>query len=141
MRSRFLCVMLLASSLISEAPNLLGQPPVGRRTIDLDQDLFQALVNANRFADAIELCQARSRGADPRSDLAAKWAVRTSQALSAKQLVNDLNKKRIKAYYFADTDAIIAFLVKKAAPGDAILIMSNGGFDNIHQRLIQALQN
>jgi len=58
---------------------------------------------------------------------------------SAKQLVCDLNKKRIKAYYFADTDEIVSFLLKKATPGDAILIMSNGGFDNIHEKLLKSL--
>ena len=58
---------------------------------------------------------------------------------SAKQLVCDLNKKHTKAFYFADTDAIIAFLIKKAVPGDAILIMSNGGFDNIHEKLLKLL--
>ncbi len=58
---------------------------------------------------------------------------------SARKLVDDLNQKGVKAAYFADTDAIIAFLVKIASPGDAILIMSNGGFDNIHERLLQRL--
>ncbi len=58
---------------------------------------------------------------------------------SAKQLVCDLNKKRIKAYYFTDTDEIVSFIVKEAAPGDAILIMSNGGFDNIHEKLLKLL--
>jgi len=57
----------------------------------------------------------------------------------AKQLVNDLNERHIEALYFDDTDKIIAFLVKKAAPGDAILIMSNGGFDNIHEKLLKLL--
>jgi UDP-N-acetylmuramate-alanine ligase len=29
--------------------------------------------------------------------------------------------------------------VKTAAAGDMILIMSNGGFDNIHERLLEQL--
>lgn len=58
---------------------------------------------------------------------------------NAQQLVDDLNHKGIPAAYFTDTDAIIAFLVKFASPGDAILIMSNGGFDNIHTRLLESL--
>ncbi|MCU7554717.1 UDP-N-acetylmuramate:L-alanyl-gamma-D-glutamyl-meso-diaminopimelate ligase [Alteromonas sp. ASW11-19] len=39
----------------------------------------------------------------------------------------------------ASVDAIIAALHKEARPGDSILIMSNGGFDNIHQRLLDTL--
>jgi UDP-N-acetylmuramate: L-alanyl-gamma-D-glutamyl-meso-diaminopimelate ligase len=40
-----------------------------------------------------------------------------------------------------DTQQIIDYLLHNCQPGDQIVIMSNGGFDNIHQRLIQALQN
>ena len=40
-----------------------------------------------------------------------------------------------------DSQQIIDHLVHNCAPGDQIVIMSNGGFDNIHQRLLQALQD
>ncbi|MBT8436125.1 MAG: UDP-N-acetylmuramate:L-alanyl-gamma-D-glutamyl-meso-diaminopimelate ligase, partial [Gammaproteobacteria bacterium] len=40
-----------------------------------------------------------------------------------------------------DTQQIIDYLLQNCEQGDQIVIMSNGGFDNIHQRLIQALQN
>ena len=39
------------------------------------------------------------------------------------------------------TDAIIAHLVANAQADDAIIIMSNGGFESIHTRLVEALQN
>jgi UDP-N-acetylmuramate: L-alanyl-gamma-D-glutamyl-meso-diaminopimelate ligase len=41
----------------------------------------------------------------------------------------------------ADTNQIIDQLVKDCKPTDQIVIMSNGGFDNIHQRLILAMQS
>jgi UDP-N-acetylmuramate: L-alanyl-gamma-D-glutamyl-meso-diaminopimelate ligase len=41
----------------------------------------------------------------------------------------------------SDTDQIIGQLVTDCHPGDQIVIMSNGGFDNIHQRLIAAMQS
>ncbi|MBW1769668.1 MAG: UDP-N-acetylmuramate:L-alanyl-gamma-D-glutamyl-meso-diaminopimelate ligase, partial [Deltaproteobacteria bacterium] len=44
-----------------------------------------------------------------------------------------------KASYFPDTDAIIEYLINVAQPEDVILIMSNGGFDNIHERLLERL--
>ena len=61
------------------------------------------------------------------------------QEFSSKQLVNDLINRGKDAHYFADTDAIIAFLLTDARPQDLILIMSNGGFDNIHERLLKSL--
>jgi UDP-N-acetylmuramate: L-alanyl-gamma-D-glutamyl-meso-diaminopimelate ligase len=61
------------------------------------------------------------------------------QRFSSERLVNDLKMRGKNAHYFPDTDAIIDFLLKTAEPGDLILIMSNGGFDNIHQRLLDNL--
>ena len=58
---------------------------------------------------------------------------------SSEQLVADLKKKNRDAYYFQDTDAIIAFLSNTAKADDVILIMSNGGFDGIHDRLLKTL--
>ena len=40
----------------------------------------------------------------------------------------------------SDTQQIIDYLLHTIRQGDQIVIMSNGGFDNIHQRLIEALQ-
>ncbi len=40
-----------------------------------------------------------------------------------------------------DSQQIIDYLVHNCQQEDQIVIMSNGGFDNIHQRLIQALGN
>ena len=40
-----------------------------------------------------------------------------------------------------DTQQIIDYLLHNCQPGDQVVIMSNGGFDNIHQRLIEAMGN
>jgi UDP-N-acetylmuramate: L-alanyl-gamma-D-glutamyl-meso-diaminopimelate ligase len=61
------------------------------------------------------------------------------EQFSSEQLVSDLKKRGKDAQFFADTDAIIDFLVTNAKPEDLVLIMSNGGFDNIHQRLLDRL--
>jgi UDP-N-acetylmuramate: L-alanyl-gamma-D-glutamyl-meso-diaminopimelate ligase len=61
------------------------------------------------------------------------------ERFSSRQLVADLQGRGRAAHYFPDTDTIIDFLVKGAREGDVILIMSNGGFDNIHARLLEAL--
>jgi UDP-N-acetylmuramate: L-alanyl-gamma-D-glutamyl-meso-diaminopimelate ligase len=61
------------------------------------------------------------------------------QRFSSEKLVDDLISSGKTAHYFTDTQDIIAFLVKQVQPGDVVLIMSNGGFDNIHERLLQSL--
>ena len=41
----------------------------------------------------------------------------------------------------SSTEAIIEHIITYAKSGDAIIIMSNGGFEGIHQRLLTALRN
>ncbi len=43
------------------------------------------------------------------------------------------------AQCFDEVGQIIDYVIQQAKPTDHILIMSNGGFDNIHQRLLDAL--
>lgn len=61
------------------------------------------------------------------------------QRFSSEKLVADLTSRQKEALYFPDTDGIIAYLTDNARPDDVVLIMSNGGFDNIHQRLLDSL--
>ncbi len=61
------------------------------------------------------------------------------ERFSSRQLARDLAARGKEAYYFADTDAIIDHLVAIARADDVVLIMSNGGFDNIHARLLERL--
>lgn len=61
------------------------------------------------------------------------------ERFSSRQLVADLKKRGKDATYFEDTDAIIDDLTQSSVSGDVILIMSNGGFDNIHERLLKLL--
>jgi UDP-N-acetylmuramate: L-alanyl-gamma-D-glutamyl-meso-diaminopimelate ligase len=61
------------------------------------------------------------------------------ERFSSEQLVQDLKNQGKEAHYFPDTGAIINYLVSVAQPNHLILIMSNGGFDNIHDRLLKRL--
>jgi UDP-N-acetylmuramate: L-alanyl-gamma-D-glutamyl-meso-diaminopimelate ligase len=54
-------------------------------------------------------------------------------------LVQALNPLTKGAWFYADTNDIIAHLCRESQPSDVILIMSNGGFDHIHERLLTAL--
>lgn len=62
-----------------------------------------------------------------------------NQRFSSDKLVQDLKARGKSAHFFDDTDGIITFLCDHAKPGDILLIMSNGGFDNIHKRLLDLL--
>ena len=41
---------------------------------------------------------------------------------------------------FTDSATLVAAVANWASPGDALLVMSNGGFDNVHGRLLSALE-
>jgi UDP-N-acetylmuramate: L-alanyl-gamma-D-glutamyl-meso-diaminopimelate ligase len=61
------------------------------------------------------------------------------QLFSSKQLASDLKEKGITAISFANTDDILNHLQTTLIPGDVVAILSNGGFDNIHTRLLDML--
>ena len=65
--------------------------------------------------------------------------VPADQQFSSKQLVEDLASTGKNAHYFSDTDQILGFLSELSLPGDVVAILSNGGFDNIHQRFLDIL--
>ena len=44
------------------------------------------------------------------------------------------------AYWTADIDLLVEMITKSAKPTDAILIMSNGGFSGIHNKILESLK-
>jgi len=59
---------------------------------------------------------------------------------SSARLARDLGDLSKHAHSFSDTDSILDFLQKSVKPGDIVAILSNGGFDNIHERLLARLK-
>ncbi len=45
----------------------------------------------------------------------------------------------VRATTHSDIDALVRAITQKAQPGDSVLVMSNGGFGGIHQKLLNAL--
>jgi UDP-N-acetylmuramate: L-alanyl-gamma-D-glutamyl-meso-diaminopimelate ligase len=89
------------------------------------QDVFPAA-----FADAdLILLRAPSRIAK----------VPEAERISVEKLVADLTTIGKPVRLFSDTQAIVDEAVRIAKPSDVLLVMSNGGFENIHQRLLDAL--
>jgi UDP-N-acetylmuramate: L-alanyl-gamma-D-glutamyl-meso-diaminopimelate ligase len=59
---------------------------------------------------------------------------------SPKVLVEALRGQGVDAWFYPTTEEILTHLCRDAQATDVILIMSNGGFDNIHQRLLTGLE-
>ncbi|MEO7273553.1 MAG: UDP-N-acetylmuramate:L-alanyl-gamma-D-glutamyl-meso-diaminopimelate ligase [Vicinamibacterales bacterium] len=60
------------------------------------------------------------------------------QRLSTDQLVADL--RGIDARHIPRVDDIVQTVAKEARAGDIVVVMSNGGFDDIHRKLLVALE-
>ena len=59
--------------------------------------------------------------------------------LDVETVLNSLSKENVKVNYFPDVTGIVEHLKNNCSFGDIVLIMSNGKFGNIHQRLLDAL--
>ena len=56
------------------------------------------------------------------------------------EVLSPLNtKEQGKAHAFDDLDALVNAVAKEAKPGDHILVMSNGGFGGVHQKILKAI--
>ena len=55
------------------------------------------------------------------------------------QLVDDLTRQGRSAREGRSIDEIIATIVREHRSGDLVVVMSNGGFGGIHQKLLKAL--
>ncbi len=62
-----------------------------------------------------------------------------SERLSEEQLVADLKHAQVRARHLPTVDAIVDAVSKEAREGDLVVVMSNGGFGGIHQKLVAAL--
>ena len=62
------------------------------------------------------------------------------ERLSAEQLTTDLKAAGVDARYIPKVDDIVECVGREGRAGDLVIVMSNGGFDNIHQRILTALE-
>ena len=60
--------------------------------------------------------------------------------MSPDELTAALREDGVQADYIPDVDRIVAALAPEARDGDVLLVMSNGGFGGIHQKLLDALE-
>jgi UDP-N-acetylmuramate: L-alanyl-gamma-D-glutamyl-meso-diaminopimelate ligase len=62
------------------------------------------------------------------------------QRLDPDRLVRELAARGRPARFLADADAIASHLTQAAKPGDVIAVLSNGGFDGLHDKLLRGLE-
>lgn len=66
--------------------------------------------------------------------------VEAETLLNLDALCRELTTQKRTAKHFQNVDQIIQFLKTHLLPNDIVLIMSNGAFDNIHEKLITSLR-
>ena len=89
----------------------------------------EAYVDALSRADRVVIAEVHRR-----DELAAH------ERLSEERLVEALKARGVAAWFHPDTASIVAQVSGEAQDGDLVVVMSNGGFDNIHERLLTALR-
>jgi UDP-N-acetylmuramate: L-alanyl-gamma-D-glutamyl-meso-diaminopimelate ligase len=58
---------------------------------------------------------------------------------SSSRLVEDIKKKGLKAFYSPNTEHLLGAILRVVRNGDVVLIMSNGSFDHLIDRLLKKL--
>lgn len=100
------------------------------RTNTSMRNIFQNIYPDSFFdADMVCVCEPDVKKKIPEKD-----------KFSTQKLVADIETKGIAAYHFKNSDAVINFLVPELRSNDLVLIMSNGGFDNIHHKLLESIE-
>ena len=59
---------------------------------------------------------------------------------NARALVDAIAKAGHPAFYEKNADAILDRIVPMLRPKDIVAVFSNGGFDNIHEKLLERLK-
>jgi UDP-N-acetylmuramate: L-alanyl-gamma-D-glutamyl-meso-diaminopimelate ligase len=103
--------------------------------------VFEPRSNTTRRAVFQEMLPAAFAGADGvvLAQVARMEQLPESERLKPEKVVEDLRRAGKEAFYEDDTAAIVERVTGLAAAGDVIAVFSNGGFDNIHTKLLEVL--
>ena len=63
-----------------------------------------------------------------------------AERLSPEALITDLQSNGVEARYIPQVDDIVTTVAREARDGDLVIVMSNGGVDDIHRKLLAALE-
>jgi UDP-N-acetylmuramate: L-alanyl-gamma-D-glutamyl-meso-diaminopimelate ligase len=94
------------------------------------RNVFQTdLVEAFADADAVVV-----------AEVARLEQVPANERLDPARLMQDLQTRGKTAAYLPDADAIVEHVRKGVNGGDVVCVFSNGGFGNIHAKLLERLK-
>jgi UDP-N-acetylmuramate: L-alanyl-gamma-D-glutamyl-meso-diaminopimelate ligase len=74
------------------------------------------------------------------SEVARLDQIPEDQRLNPNAIVDLITKAGRPAFYEKNADAIVDLIVPKLKPSDVVVVFSNGGFDNIHEKLLAKLR-
>ena len=60
--------------------------------------------------------------------------------MDPEELVSSLRSDGVEADHIPEVDRIVETVVPEASPGDVLLVLSNGGFEGIHRKLLKGLK-
>jgi len=122
---------------IRETLKALGQRYPGRRV----WAIFEPRSNTTRrnhfqseLAEALSLAKRVVV-----AEIARLEQVPEGERLDPARLMEDIRTAGTKADYLPTSDEIVTHVTVQAEPGDILCVLSNGGFGNIHQKLLAAL--
>ena len=58
------------------------------------------------------------------------------ERLDPEEVVNCLREKGCDAHFIREVDDIVAFMAENTESGDVVLVMSSGGFGDIHKKIL-----
>ena len=125
-------------------PTAIGETLTGVRSAYPDRRIW-AIFEPRSATSCRRIFQADFAKALARADRVILPAVFRStlpedERLSTEALVTDLQAAGIDARYIPETAEIVKAVARDARGGDLVIVMSNGGFDDIHQKLLTALE-
>ena len=63
----------------------------------------------------------------------------TDDFIDAEKVVKEINNRGTEAYFYEDINDLLKEITPKLKSGDLVVAMSNGNFDDIHQKLLDKL--
>jgi UDP-N-acetylmuramate: L-alanyl-gamma-D-glutamyl-meso-diaminopimelate ligase len=90
----------------------------------------QELPDALKLADGVFISQVARLDQIPEKE-----------RLNAEAVVEAIGRDGKPAFYEENADAIVARIIPLLRPNDVVTVFSNGGFDRIHEKLLEKLKS
>ena len=87
------------------------------------------------YAEAFDLADLILIAEPPRME-----GIPPEERFSSPRLVDDLRRRNLDALFGGPSETLLEGLLERIQPGDAVLIMSNGGFGNLQDHLLKRLR-